>query len=164
MPEPIDKRFRRWSNQLISLKMELERLELDDYGISSNFPSGDGGHGGDHSDPTQRAAMARLAGNKATNRAQAALEDLVKDVGKRVDKFLTRNKWVTEGGIIEAPDVWCESHERHNVFVPRYRGSLCRRCYDYSLANDKQWPPRALVELWESGKRVTAADLEAVGA
>lgn len=164
--EPIDKRFRAWSNKLIELKMSLEALEADDYGIRSNSDFGEIGRvsgtgGGTTLTPTEAAVQHKLYGQSASKQTREALDRLVKRIGTLVDKFVERNeKWIHGGELVEAPDLWCESHKRFELYEPRHRGDLCRRCYDYARANGNRWPKKALLALWDAGKRVTQAEYD----
>lgn len=51
---------------------------------------------------------------------------------------------------------WCRHHlETTQACEPRYRGDLCRRCYDFGRAQGHM-PPAILLTAWHRGERVNA--------
>lgn len=163
----VTTRFTKMGLAIHRLGMRFMDFETDGYGDHSltdydrDHVSGSGA--GTKLTKTEAAAYARMTG-VVTFDARKALADFVDDLDRRVDKFLDRNKWVQGGDVREAPDVWCESCVRVKLYEPRYRGQLCRSCYDYSLAHNGVWPTGAYVKAKSEGVRMTTrvvAELEA---
>lgn len=51
---------------------------------------------------------------------------------------------------------WCRHHlNTIGTCEPRYRGDLCRKCYDLQRSQ-RYLPPKAILEAWHRGDRVTA--------
>lgn len=94
--------------------------------------------------------------NMAHHALQRALEQLHRAAGDLLDLTdLWRPDRATVGPE-STPDDWCTHHLTIGVCEPRYRGSLCRRCYDFSRA-ERILPTDAILHAWHRGDRVTVA-------
>lgn len=53
---------------------------------------------------------------------------------------------------------WCAHHLSFNMIEPRYRGDLCRTCYEIKQAEGKL-PPRSILEIRRDGRKITQKDI-----
>lgn len=169
VPTPNDHivvRFVKMGNALYRLARQLHSLENDGwpaYSPTDYTRDRVKGTGADVSlTPTERAAYDRMTGN-LTKKARDKLMALIDTFDLQVDKFLDQGKWIGGGDVREAPDVWCESCVRAQVFEPRFRGQLCRACNDYAAVHNGVWPTGAYIKAKSTGTRMTksaVAELE----
>lgn len=72
------------------------------------------------------------------------------------------NRWRPD--TVDDNDVWCRHHlDTIGVTEPRFRGDLCRRCYDFQRAQGFP-PPAIFLTAWHRGARVTTAEVARVRA
>lgn len=121
----------------------------------------------DYSDPTGEAAAATGEPDPLLALARRTLRDLTK-----VDRTIAAlaNALTAEtgkGANLAEPTDWCSHHLRHGMHEPRRivngraAGDLCRQCRKFQDAQGSL-PPRAIIEKWARGERVTERDLERV--
>lgn len=165
-PHPNDHivvRFAKMGHALYALAQQLHSLENDGwpaYSPTDYTRDRVTGTGGDVSlTPTERAAYDRMTGT-ITKKARNKLLSLIDTFDLQVDKFLDSGKWIGGGDLREAPDLWCESCVRVQVFEPRFRGQLCRVCNDYAAAHNGVWPSGAYIKAKATGTRMTKRVVE----
>lgn len=152
-------RFRQMAGRLILLDRKLALLESDGWPANTGYDKVSRGQS--ELTPTEAAAHARMNGKDPAIRARRQLQGLIRRLENQVGKHLDGAKWVDGGEVIEAPDVFCVSCERVTLgdgsllSEPRYRGDLCRRCYDWTRAHNGVWPPGGLCYEWSKGVKMT---------
>ena len=71
------------------------------------------------------------------------------------------DRWAAVARHVErtSDDDWCSNHlDLRGTCVPRYRGDLCRFCYDVQLA-EGVLPDRPLLRRRDEGRKITELDL-----
>jgi hypothetical protein len=108
----------------------------------------------DHTEPDPAL---HLEYRRLVTEAQTAAQHLTAFIGRiRPDRILHNPP------ILTTAQDWCRNHlNTIGVCEPRYRGDLCRFCYDVQLAEGTE-PPQALLVMRHRGDRLTTEDVTAI--
>lgn len=152
-----------WHDLCRRLQQAIQRDQRGGNAIPDGYPTSTRGGSGGTAELTsvEAAVEARIRGardehHQLTRNACWRFEDILTALATCVtmlDRMDTR-------AVPEGTDVndWCRNCLRNGIAVVRYRGDLCRQCYDFNLV-ERFLPPLEIVVKWANGERVYERDI-----